>query len=465
MKINLEFFEKRKAPKLDNEQVSTVGVTNFWVLNGVKYNSETISLDTYRKISKYYQVAAALNVISYSIQQIDWFIQASNPTVKKVLTLAVEQIWNRLIRSISKSFIYGFSANVKVFTLKKIDGKNYIVYKKIRDLDPKYCDVCLDKYGNYDGFWYKKGDTLSQKKINPDYSFWYTSNMENGNLYGDSMLKTIYEPWWFSKKIHTFSNRYYERFGEPLVVGRAPSNTKIKDSKGNIKSAQEVMDGVIANIRNHSSVQMPSDRDENTKEYQYVLEFLESQARGYDFNNYLDRLDKEIAIGLLLPELMFGGTKGGSYSLGTSQIEVFYTNLMGIMDNIQDYVNLYILPQLIEFNFDKNKDAKFAYQPLSSSSKKIITDIILSLINKGEIAPEISQLEERSGIKLNKIEQKEIIKKDVSPEKKVSKEEVKKIAQSQAKEILLSEKERMLNKNIEEVMKIKEELISLGEDD
>jgi hypothetical protein len=465
VKINLEFFEKKQAPKLNDEQVSTVGITDWYVLDGIKYNSDVISLDTYRKISKYYQVAAALNVISYSIQQIDWFIQASNPTVKKVLTLAVEQIWNRLIRSISKSFVYGYSANVKVFTLKKIDGKDYVVYSKIRDLDPKECDVVIDDYGNYNGFWYKKGDSLKQKKINPEYSFWYTSNMENGNLYGDSMLKTIYEPWWFSKKIHNFSNRYYERFGEPLIVGRAPSNTKIKNSKGEVKDAQDIMNDVIANIRNHASVQMPSDRDENTKEYQYVLEFLESQARGYDFNNYLDRLDKEIAIGLLLPELMYGGSKGGSYALGTSQIEVFYTNLMGIMDNIQDYVNLYILPQLIEFNFDKNKDAKFAYQPLSASSKKVITDIILKLVDKGEVSPEISQLEERSGIKLNKIEQKEVVKKDIPSEKKVSKEEVKKIANSQAKEILLSEKEKTFNKHLDEVLKIKGELISLQEDD
>jgi len=138
---------------------------------------------------------------------------------------------------------------------------------------------------------------------------------------------------------------------------------------------------------------------------------------------------------------------------------------MGIMDNIQDYVNLYILPQLIEFNFDKNKDAKFAYQPLSASSKKVITDIILKLVDKGEIAPEISQLEERAGIKLNKIEQKEIVKKDIPSEKKVSKEEVKKIAQSQAKEILLSEKEKTFSKHLDEVLKIKGELISLKEDD
>jgi hypothetical protein len=214
------------------------------------------------------------------------------------------------------------------------------------------------------------------------------------------MLKNVYKPWWFSEKIHEFSNRYYERFGEPLVVGRAPTSARVKDSTGKVRTAQELMNDVIGSIRSHSSVQLPSDRHVDTKEYNYDLKYLESQMRGFDFENYLSRLDMEIARGLFLPELVFGGAKGGSYALGSAQIQAFYTNLMGIMDNIVDYVNLYLLPQLIEYNFDKNKSASFTYQPLSVDQKKNIQDMIMSLIKLGKLKPDTKQLEDRSGIKL-----------------------------------------------------------------
>ena len=46
--------------------------------------------------------------------------------------------------------------------------------------------------------------------------------MENGNYYGRKLLNACFTPWYFSTLIHLFANRYYERFGEPIPIGRAP---------------------------------------------------------------------------------------------------------------------------------------------------------------------------------------------------------------------------------------------------
>jgi hypothetical protein len=119
---------------------------------------------------------------------------------------------------------------------------------------------------------------------------------------------------------------------------------------------------------------------------------------------------------------LFGGDTGGSYALGSSQMAMFYTNLMGIMDNIVDYVNLYILPQLLEYNFEKNKKAKFTYQPLSADSKKNIQEMINLLIKAGKLKPDLNQLEERSGLKLlEDTPPAPIVSRETSPKKKASK--------------------------------------------
>lgn len=408
-----EKFAKNKYPVTPNkEAVETIGVSDLFSLDGSKYNPDKISLKTYDKIYKHYQVKAAIATLSFSIQQIEWFIQTEDPEIEKVVSYALNNVWNSVIRSISKSFRYGYSPNVKTFELKEIDGKEYIVYKTIKDLDPAKCKVKVDKYGSFEGFFYKENsilmkdnETLDGQFVSPDYAFWYVSEMENGNYYGNSALKAVYKSWYFSEKMHLFCNRYYERFGEPLVVGRAPSVSYIKDPiSGKTKSAQEAMREVIASIRSHSSAQLPSDQDEKGN-YIYDLKYLESQMRGFDFENYLARLDREISFGLLFPSLVLGGEKGGSNALGQSQIQSFYTNMMGVMDNVVDYVNAYIIPQIVEYNFGPNKEAKMAYQPLSADAKKNIHEMMMQLIKNKWYEPEKNQMEQRSGIKITKREE------------------------------------------------------------
>jgi hypothetical protein len=219
------------------------------------------------------------------------------------------------------------------------------------------------------------------------------------------------------------------------------------------------MNDVIGSIRSHSSIQLPSDRHVETKEYNYDLSYLESQMRGFDFENYLSRLDMEIARGLFLPELVFGGSKGGSYALGSAQIQAFYTNLMGIMDNIVDYINLYLLPQLIEYNFDKNKSASFTYQPLSVDQKKNIQELIMALVKLGKIKPDTRQMEDRSGIKL----QEQIPPAPIKAS--ITKKEVKTVAQKEIQDALSMEKEKLMEKEMAEVLRIKQELTSLYPDE
>lgn len=435
----LSSFRQDSQPKIDKEIVSSIGVTDFWSLDGTTYNPDNIKIDTYDKIYRNHQAKSCLNIIRYSLQQVDWFIQSEDEEAKDVLTFAINRIWNNLMKSVSKSFRYGYSPNVKVFELTEIGGKEYVIYKRIKDLNPKDCTVKVDKWGNYDGFIYKNEDPMSKVTVEPKYSFWYSSDMENGNNYGNSMLKDVYKPWFYSEKIHTYANRYYERFGEPLVVGRAPSgNSKVKDANGKVSSAQNIMAEVIDSIRSHSSAQLPSDKHPESKEFLYDIKYLESQMRGFDFDNYLSRLDMEITRGLIVPDLMFSSGSGGSYGLGSAQIEAFYTNLMGIMDNIVDYVDRYIIPQLIDYNFNKKITATIAYQPLSVESKTFINEMINNLIKLGKIEPSIEQIEERSGFKFEKIEQ---------PDPVVSETKITKKIKENAEIIV---KEMMLDKKIKE---------------
>jgi hypothetical protein len=165
----------------------------------------------------------------------------------------------------------------------------------------------------------------------------------------------------------------------------------------------------------------------------------------------------EIFRGLFIADTVYGGGKGGSYALGSTQMETLYTNLMGIMDNIVDYVNLYLLPQLVEYNFQKSKNVSFTYQPLTIDQKKNIQAMIMELIKGGKLKPDTKQLEDRSGVRLSEQTPPAPVKVPVT------KKDVKTVAQKEVLDALSLEKEKNMEKELQEILKIKDDLISLYE--
>lgn len=408
MEININLGRNKKGVPLQDKELASY--FNPSLLAGNLYavnNTDNIPLSTYREMRLNPQISAALAVITFSIQRTDWYIESKDPKVKEMCEYALRLIWNRLIRSISKSFSFGFSPNVKVFSLDEKTG--WVVISKIKDLKPELCKVKVDKFGNYDGFYYSAQGSFSstipsfESLIAPEYTFWYTDNMEDGNLYGESRLKHIYTSWYTSNKVHLFANRYYERFGDPLLLGRAPTGAKVKDSDGKTRDAQQVMVETLKELRNNSVAVLPAAKDESGN-YLYDAKYIESQMRGQDFETYLRRLDMEMLRGLFVPGLIYGGESGGSFALGEEQKNTFLANVEGILANIKDYIDLYILPILVQMNMGDNAaEARWNYQPLDKLTETLLTQIVVEMIKTGKVTPEVEDISKRLGIQLKEV--------------------------------------------------------------
>jgi hypothetical protein len=372
--------------------------------DGTKYRSDKISIATYRKMRDNYQISACLNVIAFMLQKLDWYIDADESTdeVKKVVETSIGNIWTQLMRGITKAVWSGYSPMTKVFSL---DGK-YIVLKKIRDLAPETCNIKTDKKGNFDGFFQYKGQQ-TEEEIDPKYAFWYAFQMEDGDLYGNSMLKSAYKPWYYQELVHLFANRYYERFGEPVVKGTAPNET-IEDKDGTKRDAMATIQTLGESLKSNSVITIPSETDEKGN-LLYDIKYLESQMRGVDFDTYLKRLDMEMARAIFIPDLMFGSGRVGSYELGREQKATFITGLMGIADDIFGYIQNYIVRQIVDLNFGETSVApKIKYMPLSIVNQDTYATIVQSLINRGRVFPDIKALGEKMGLTLEEIHEQAV---------------------------------------------------------
>ena len=150
-------------------------------------------------------------------------------------------------------------------------------------------------------------------------SLWYPLLMENGDYKGRQLLRTAFQPWFFSTLIHLYQNKYFERFGEPVPIGRAPYNDKVTMNDKTVYG-YDLMATILSNLRSRSAVVLPNTRSKeglnDQPEFDYQVEYLESQMRGADFERYLTRLDEEMSLALFTPLLLLRTADAGGFNQG-----------------------------------------------------------------------------------------------------------------------------------------------------
>jgi hypothetical protein len=301
----------------------------------LQFDLSSLTMEDYRAMRYHPTLNSALSVLTFMLHQIDWHIECEDKRIQNFVEENMREIWTRLIRAMSTAFWAGYSPNALEYKNDPISGRTKI--DKIKDLLPESCEVhwkevegsyappgkMKPKFYVYDGI-----DQWGMPfPIPPDNTLWYPVLMENGDMYGRKLLKSAFMPWYFSLLVHLFANRYFERFGEPTVYGRAPFDEDVTMQDGTIKSGKEVMEQIIMNLRNRSSVVLPAERDPAVtsaganKAYLWELDYLESQMRGADFERYLARLDEEMTLALFTPLLLLRNAGEGSHNLGVQHTQ------------------------------------------------------------------------------------------------------------------------------------------------
>lgn len=301
----------------------------------------------FRSMRWHPQVNASLSMIGFMLHQMDWSIESEDKRLAGIVEENLRLIWTRLVRSITQAFWAGYSPCVLEWE-NTPDG-NHTFITKVKDMFPEECQVNWKEVeSSYkppvspDGFAYnqvipkvKVFDGIKKYglgyPIPTDHSFWYPLMMENGDYTGRKLLKAAFQPWYFSLLMHLYSNRYFERFGEPVPIGRAPfeDDFPVRQADGTTKviTGKQAMEGILMQLRSRGIVVLPSDRDPTAStgggrsEYEYDIEYLESQMRGADFERYLARLDEEISLSIFTPMLLMRTGSVGSLNLGVQHTQ------------------------------------------------------------------------------------------------------------------------------------------------
>lgn len=380
----------------------------------VQFDLSKLTLADFRGMKTHYQVNASLSLLTFMIHQSEWHIECDQKKIADHVEANVRKVWSRLVRALSQAFWAGYSPNVLQW--ENDDKTSTVQLEKIKDLIPEECDInwkevagyvppdrrpaVAPKFKVYDGI----RQIGAPWPIPVRNSLWYPLLMENGNMYGRQLLKAAYTPYFFSMLMHLFANRYYERFGEPVPIGRAPWDSEV-DIGGARVRGNEAMKSILQNLRNRSTVVLPADIDTETKEFDYQIEYLESQMRGADFERYMTRLDEEISLALFTPLLMMRTADVGSYNLGVGHTQVYLWLLNAILADITEYVDKYVLSPMVDFNFgERAPRAQIVFRKLGTKNEDTIRAIITELIRKGAAKVDVVELGESLGMRVDEVE-------------------------------------------------------------
>jgi hypothetical protein len=371
----------------------------------IQFDLNQLELPDFRQMTDHYQISSSLSVLTFLMHQLEWRIEVDDKKQKDFYMESLDNIWTPLVRAKSQAFWAGFSPNALQWDNDIVNRR--VIITKIKDLLPEDSHVnwkTVDGAGThkisvYDGIKQFGGPTIPVAN-----SYWYPLLMQNGDYRGKKLLRTAFQPWFFSILIHLFANRYYERFGEPTPVGRAPFDDEIRfggvEMRGNA-----AMELILQNLRNRSVVVLPNDKtpfgEETNIDYDYQIEYLESQMRGADFERYMTRLDEEMSLALFTPILMMRTADVGSYNLGDVHTTTYKSMLNAIAGDWKYYIDWYILRPLRDYNFGTNAQLpRISFRKMGADNEELIRDIVRALIGKGGLKPDVAQLSEMAGLTL-----------------------------------------------------------------
>lgn len=397
-----------------------------WQLPGgglLLFDLDKLTLQDYRAMRNHYQINISLSVLMFMVHEAPWKLEGGDKKVRDFVEENLREIWARLVRALSAAFWCGYAPTVIQYEQDSSDKKIRIT--KFKDIEPELARVnwrtelgyakrgqVRPKIHVYDGIkiWGQ------QSPVPPENSIWYPLLMESGDYYGRKLLKPAFPAWFFSQIMHLYANRYFERFGEPTPIGRAPLEEEIDRGDGTTITGKQAMENILSSLRNRGSVVLPSDvqpiqagsgpTNSRHGAYEWQIEYLESQMRGADFERYLSRLDEEMSLGIFTPVLLYRTADVGSYNLGEAHERIFLVMINAIIGDMSEYIQKYVIERLVGYNYGLRVEIpRFKQIFQGEKTQATLRQLIAATINSGQATINVEDMGDIIGMRMEKIEQ------------------------------------------------------------
>lgn len=292
---------------------------------------------------------------------------------------------HRFMRQMLMGLFDGFTAFEKVIWMPEfgpLSGKYTL--KKMAHRPSETVTFVTDSTGGFAGLRQRaqRAGKIVDVYIEPEYSFYFAAQEEERKFYGVSFFQSAF--YHYDKKV----KMYYIAH---LAAQRAAVGTRIGTHPQNATTAERAnFSKQLANMSLAQWMMAPENfKVENLKE-----------AGSFAFLEYINHHNSQMSKSMLAA--FFDSDAGGTTSASTPLIqnsqpgdEMFKLMLGAVMDDVANQINHYIIPQLVDYNFDGGKYPTFTWGKLTDEQKGAIAETFDKLASQQTVTPEfIRALEE-----------------------------------------------------------------------
>jgi len=391
--------QKKYAARLaqDRKFATSMSQTGSWVnwnemadLLGQPFNVTRIPLSKLEQMRRDPMIAFALMFVKVPLIRAHWKIDSVDPQRAAFVQNCLQKIYGKLILAYLNCLDYGYSPIVKRFEYDEPDwtfidpesgtekpvwsnkGVKALIWKPFIPLNPRKARPRFNKQGDFVGidnapaFGSVLGGSYFGASGRPadipaDWALWATNEQDSefGSLYGYPRIGYAYRYWWSYWYKFGLSDRAFEKWGDPPFVVFHPSDEGVEDADGNDIDFGEAALATAEQLRSGANVAMPSsvirgyaeDRPTNVREWDFKQ--VESTANFAALNDSFEYLDVQKIRSIMVPEQALVEGKGGSSSRNVAAefADIFHESQAVVMEEIDNLINRYMIPQLLEANF------------------------------------------------------------------------------------------------------------------
>jgi hypothetical protein len=302
------------------------------------------------------QVALGLAVGAAPLYQSEVEVICDNAEVTEFLQNEWRGMWSRDTKKILSYTKAGFGGLEVVYEWN--EDKQRLELDCVYDFHPQDTKA-LTENGSVVGFSIRNNKVKDTVRLLGPKAVWLTYNSSHGNLYGRSMLRGAFEPWWEKTKPAGASDlRRLKYLKDSWIgdVGRYPNKIEkvpLPDGSYEEVSAHDLLQQMLSQRAAGGIMMLPSDKDPTGGHYLYDYSPPVSITGGADILAYLDNLDTEIWKGLLVPKEVIEAAKTGSGFSGRSIPMMSFLTIRDIqlMDIVSSFRHVFEF--LVEYNWGK----------------------------------------------------------------------------------------------------------------
>ena len=205
---------------------------------------------------------------------------------------------------------------------------------------------------------------------------------------GQSMLRTMYTSYYFSKNLQEIEGIGIERDLAGIPVMYLGGGTTLSGANSDFELAKDI----VTNLRNdeQAGVVIPHPKM-NAEGQGILLELLSANAsRSHDVSGVIERYDKRKTLTVLAQFIMLGMERVGSYALSKHQGDLFNISVQAWLTGIADVINRYAIPRLFAYNVFPGITGLPQYVPSDTGIPNLveISTYINTLVNNNLLTPD-----------------------------------------------------------------------------